>query len=303
MHQPISGVLPVVHLPLTDDDQIDFEVVRRQVDWVFENNAQGCCTGMVSELLRLSGHERLRLHEKLAEFNDGRGIVVASVGAECTKQAVNWAQHAEQSGCHALMAIPPTSTALPAAELTSYFHAIADSVGLPLIVQDASAYVGQEIPLPVLVELLDQYGADKIMFKPEAAPVGPNLSALRDATDGRAKIFEGSGGILLIDSYRRGIAGTIPGMEVLDGIVTIWRALDRGDDAAAYRTYFPICALVALQMQAGLDGFLAVEKYILHQRGLFPNQNRRHPNAWQLDPETAREVDRLLEMVISSVDG
>ena len=89
--------------------------------------------------------------------------------------------------------------------------------------QDASGYVGQAIPPGVYGELLNRYGEEKILFKPEASPVGPNLSALRDATGGRAKIFEGSGGIFLIDSYRRGIAGTMPGADLLDGVVAVWR--------------------------------------------------------------------------------
>jgi 4-hydroxy-tetrahydrodipicolinate synthase len=106
-------------------------------------------------------------------------------------------------------------------------------------------------------------------------------------------MFEGSGGIFLIDSFRRGIAGTMPGMELLDGVVAIWKALQRGDEETAYRAYFPVCAIVALQLQAGLDGFLAVEKYLMHKRGLFPNTRRRKPYGWDLDAETAAEVDRL----------
>ena len=128
-----------------------------------------------------------------------------------------------------------------------------------------------------MCNLLERYGPEKILFKPEAAPIGPNLSALRDATGGQARIFEGSGGILLIDSFRRGIAGTMPGMELLEGIVALWRALARGDDEAIYRLYYPICAIVALQLQAGLDGFLAIEKYLLVRQGLFASARRRRP--------------------------
>lgn len=75
----------------------------------------------------------------------------------------------------------------------------------------------------------------------------------------------------------------------------MWRALEQGDDEKIYRVYFPICALVALQLQAGLDGFLAVEKYVLHKRGLFATDLRRHPYSWSLDEETRLEIDRLLE--------
>jgi 4-hydroxy-tetrahydrodipicolinate synthase len=217
------------------------------------------------------------------------------VGAESTVQAIAWAREAEAAGNDALMAIPPTLTGLPESAVLDYFTALAESTALPLIVQDASAYVGQAIPLDVLVKLLDQFGPERILFKPEAAPLGPNLSALRDATGGEAKIFEGSGGILLIDSFRRGIAGTMPGMDLLDGIVEVWRALQAGDYDRAYSVYFPICALTALQMQAGLDGFLAIEKHLLVKRGLFDNASRRKPFKWILDEETKAEVDRLFE--------
>lgn len=167
--------------------------------------------------------------------------------------------------------------------------------------QDASGYVGQSIPIGVCVQLLERYGPEKILFKPEAAPNGPTLSALRDATGGRAIMFEGSGGIFLIDSFRRGIAGTMPGMDLLDGVVAVWRALKRGDEATAYRIYFPICAIVALQLQAGLDGFLAIEKYLMHKRGLFPSPRRRRPYGWELDVETAAEVDRLFAVMQSAL--
>ena len=294
----LAGVLPIVHTPFTDGDAIDEASLRRQLDWAFDTGADGCGTGMVSEILRLTTSERTRLAHLIPEIVNGRGHVFASVGAESTAQAVTWAKEAEASGNDALMAIPPTLTGLPEQVLLDYFNALAEATDLPLIVQDASAYVGQAIPLDVLVKLLDQFGPDKIQFKPEAAPLGPNLSALRDATDGRAKIFEGSGGILLIDSFRRGITGTMPGMDLLDGIIEVWRALQDGNEDRAYSVYYPICALTALQMQAGLDGFLAIEKHLLVKRGLFASDRRRRPYHWNLDSETRDEVDRLFERLL-----
>jgi 2-keto-3-deoxy-L-arabinonate dehydratase len=294
MSHAIAGVLPIVHTPFTNDDQIDVESLERQIEWACSVGTDGFCTGMVSELLRLTSRERLELNRRIAELNAGRKVVVAGVGAESTKQAVEYAQSAADAGCHAVMAIPPISSALPHHQLLDYFAALAQATPLPVIVQDASSYVGQVIPLSVHAELLDQFGPEKILFKPEASPIGPNLSALRDATQGRARIFEGSGGVCLVDSYRRGIAGTMPGMEFLPAIIALWKALQRGDEPTIYRLYFPICALVALQLQAGLDGFLAVEKYLLHQRGLFATDRRRRPYRWDMDEETRQELERLL---------
>ncbi|MFP6887205.1 MAG: dihydrodipicolinate synthase family protein [Opitutales bacterium] len=286
-------MLPIVHVPFTRDNVIDEASLRRQLDWAFEVGADGCGTGMVSEILRLTTKERLQLAHLIPEIVAGRGPIFASVGAESTAQAVTWAKEAEVASNDALMAIPPTLTALPNAALINYFTALAEATELPLIVQDASAYVGQAIPLNIPTTLLERFGPDKILFKPEADPLGPNLSALRDATGGKARIFEGSGGIVLVDSYRRGIAGTMPGMDLLDGIVTLWQALQDGDEDRAYEVYYPICALIAMQMQAGLDGFLAIEKHLLVKRGLFENTRRRRPYKWEPDEETLAEVDRL----------
>jgi 4-hydroxy-tetrahydrodipicolinate synthase len=293
MPKRLHGVLPIVHTPFTDRDEIDVATLRREIDWAFAQGADGLGTGMVSELLRLTYDERIALTHHIAEMSAGRGAVFAGVGAESTKQALAYAKAAEKAGCDAVMAVPPVTTGCPASQLVDYFCALADGISLTVIVQDASGYVGKAIPIDVYVKLLDRYGPEKIVFKPEASPIGPNLSALRDATGGKARIFEGSGGILLVDSYRRGIAGTMPGMELLDGIVALWKALERGDEEAIYRIYYPICAIVALQLQAGLDGFLAVEKDLLVKRGIFPSARRRAPNAWDLDCETAAEVDRL----------
>lgn len=301
MTKAIAGVLPVVHTPFYDDDAIDWESLERQIDWAFASGADGYCTGMVSELLRLTYHERMELTRRLGELHRDRGVVVIGVGAESTKQAIEYARGAEDAGCHAIMAIPPISTRLPAQQTFDYFHELAESVSLPLIVQDASSYVGQEIPLSVSTELLARHGEEKVMFKPEASPIGPKLSELRDATGGKAHIFEGSGGICLVDSFRRGIVGTIPGMEFLPAVVALWNALQDGNESAIYRLYLPLCALVALQLQAGLDGFLAVEKHVLQKRGLFTTDRRRKPIAWELDEETRKELERLMDLLDRAV--
>jgi 4-hydroxy-tetrahydrodipicolinate synthase len=62
-----------------------------------------------------------------------------------------------------------------------------------------------------------------------------------------------------------------------------------------------VCATVALQLQAGLDGFLAVEKHLMVKRGLFPSARRRTPHGWELDAETASEVDRLFALLQTAI--
>jgi 4-hydroxy-tetrahydrodipicolinate synthase len=93
----------------------------------------------------------------------------------------------------------------------------------------------------------------------------------------------------------------MPGTDLLDGIVALWKALAAKDEDRTYQLSLPITALVALQVQGGLDGFLAIEKYLLKKRGLFSNTAQRQPVGWQLDPETQAEVDRLFARLVQAV--
>jgi dihydrodipicolinate synthase/N-acetylneuraminate lyase len=291
----LNGVLPIIQTPFDDSGEIDWSVLQREVDWAFEQGIDGFGTGMVSEVRSLSPQERSLFAQRLVEYAHDRGPVFMSVTADTQLDSMQLALDAQASGCSAIMAAPPLKEQLDAAGLFQFFAQLGHAVNVPVIVQDASSYLGAAIPHSVYLRLLAEFDANKIVFKPEAPPNGPSISALRDATGGRARIFEGSGGVYLIDSARRGVQGTMPGMEMIDAVVVVWNAIKRNDDETAYRVHLPLGSIVTLQMQAGLDGFLAIEKYLLRKRGVLTNENRRPPIAWRLDLETAQEVDRLFD--------
>jgi 4-hydroxy-tetrahydrodipicolinate synthase len=77
--------------------------------------------------------------------------------------------------------------------------------------------------------------------------------------------------------------------------------LKAGDEERTYELSLPIGAIVALQLQAGLDGFLAIEKYLLKKRGIFRNTLQRQPVGWELDDETQAEVDRLFTRLMAAL--
>lgn len=295
----LSGVLPVFQTPYFDDESIDWDTLDRELDWLLERKTNGVVMAMVSEILRLSAEERQQMAEHVCRSVCDRAAVVISVGAESSHTTERLARHAEQAGATAIMAIPPVSIGLGNDQLLKYYRRLIECVSIPVIVQDASGYVGRPMTIVMQAQLLDEFGSQKVLFKPEAAPLGPNLSALRDASQGKACVFEGSGGIALVDSFRRGIVGTMPGADLIDGIVALWDALQAGDDASTYRLSLPISALVALQ--TGLDGFLTVEKYLLKKQGVFKNTIIRGPVAFRLDDETCSEVDRLFELMQQAV--
>ena len=294
MPPSLTGVFPVFQTPFRDDDSIDEEVLATEIEWMYGHGIDGIVMAMVSEVMRLSGEERRQLAELSCELGLPHGPVVISVGAESTSVAVGFARHAAEVGASAVMAIPPTSVAAGEDELAVYYQALLDAIELPVIIQDASGYVGQPLSIQMQADLLEAH-PNRVLFKPEAVPIGPRLTALRDATGGAAPVFEGSGGISLVDSYRRGISGTMPGAEVCWAIVALWSALVDGDQSRIDAINGPLSSLISLQ--TSLDAFIAVEKHLLVKQGVFTSTRMRRPVGYTLDAETAAEVDRLFELL------
>ncbi len=301
MTRAIAGVLPVLATPFAVDESIDYDALAELVDWQYRQGADGLTIAMVSEMLRLTDAERCELVERVVVLNRDRGVVVVSVGAESTSMALERARHAESVGANAVMAIPPTTVTLDDDEQYAYFSRIADAVALPLIVQDASGYVGTPLSTTLQARLLLGYGPQKVAFKPEAPPLGQRLQSLLDATDATARAFEGSGGQALMDTHPRGVVGTMPGSDLVWAIVALWRALESQQVRRARTIHAALTPLLSLA--PGLDGYIALEKYLLCKQGVLPNRVVRGPVAYRLDGRTELLVDYFFEDLYATVHG
>lgn len=298
--QQLAGVLPVFQTPFDNRYRIDYLALEKLFDWLFANGADGVVFAMVSEILRLSSEERDEVARRACQFSRGRGPCVISVGAESAVTACRHAQHAEAVGAAAVMATPPLLHVAGEDELLGYFTAIAGAVSIPLIVQDASGYVGQSLSITLHARLHAELRG-RVMFKPEAPPIGPRLTRLLEATGGQALVFEGTGGLHLIDSFRRGVVGTMPAGDVVWALAALWRALRGGDFSRAYRIAGPLTLLLSLQ--TSVDSFVAVEKHLLVRQGVLPSSRMRGPVADVLDPPLRQEADRLMDLLRAAVDG
>lgn len=299
MSKVLAGVLPVLATPFDENGICDTGALASEVDWVIDHGAHGVVLGMVSEVLRLSSEERDALTKATCQVVDGRVSVTASVGAESGHTASRYAKNAESVGADALMAIPPMATSCDDSELFSYYSGIIEAVDLPVIVQDASGYFGRPLSIELQAKLCAAYG-DRAMFKPEAPPIGPRLSQLLEVTDGSARVFEGTGGLALVDMYKRGIAGTMPGPDVVWAVVALWHALEADDDDKICRIQGPLSALES--MLTSIDTFVAVQKHLLHRQHVIPSTFVRGPVGYRLDADTVREVDRIFDWLLQAVN-
>lgn len=299
-HSVLRGVLPVFQTPYHTDETIDFDTLEREIEWLFASGSDGIVMAMVSETLRLSTEERKEMAATICKLAQKRGTSVISVGAESSHVTEHLARHAEAVGATAVMAIPPIAVALDESELLGYYRRLLGAISIPVVVQDASSYVGRPMSIAMQAQLLDEFGEARCMYKPEAPPLVERLAELRAVTDNRAIVYEGSGGVALVDSFQHGIAGTMPGADLIRALVPLWRALEESRLDDARRIHSPLAALIAIQKT--LDAYLAVEKHLLVKQGIFKNKIVRGPVGWRMSPEVEKEVDRLFDELMAAAD-
>jgi len=293
------GVYPVIQTPLDDRDQIDEVVFEAEINWLIESGVKGLVLAMVSEVMRFSAAERRNQWQIVLRILDGRLPLIVSVGGESTAIAIQLAKVAESDGASALMATPPASFPATSSEIYSYYTAIIEAVQIPLIVQDASNYMGQPLELELYGKLLEKYGNTRVQFKPEAKPVKERMAALQEIAGGKAKVYEGQSGLDLLDTHPLGLVGTMPGAEICWAIVAIWEALEAKDLVRASAIHACVSKLVALQPT--IDAYVAVEKYLLVKQGIFTSSRQRGPVSTVLSEQTKNEIDLIFNELVKVV--
>lgn len=295
----LQGVQVVFQTPFYEDGRLDMETFDRQLDWLFDEGVDGIVFAMVSEILRLSSEERDAVTISACRFAQNRGgDSIISVGAESVTTAIRHARVAADAGATALMAAPPSLFRVDDDGLLRYYMSIAEAVPLPMVVQDASGYVGAPLSIDLQARLHHELG-ELAYFKPEAPPIGPRVTQLRERTGNSARIFEGTGGLYLIDSFRRGAVGTMPAGDLVWALVPLWRALVSGNFDHAYRISGPLAQIISLQ--TSLDSFVAIEKRNLVREGIFPTATMRQPTGEVIDDQMVEEVDRLVDLLRQAV--
>ena len=285
----LAGVFNVISTPIDNNDEIDQKTLKKEIDWLIKCGSNGAVLAMVSEVLRFSASERRKQWQLSLEYLSDRIPLVVSVGAESAAIAVGLAKDAQKDGATAVMATPPSAFVASADEVKNYYQRIIEAVDITVIVQDASNYLGAPIELDTYVELIDKYGDERVQFKPEAKPVKDRLEQLNKISNNRARVFEGQGGIDLLDTHPLGVKGTMPGAEVPWAIVGLWNALENKDLSTAGAIHTPLAKLISYQTT--LDAYVAVEKYLLVKQGVFSNTNQRGPVGFKLDQDTKNKID------------
>ncbi|HUE76162.1 MAG TPA: dihydrodipicolinate synthase family protein [Chloroflexota bacterium] len=291
MAKQFRGVYAIPPTPFTEGDRIDAESLRQIVDFCVTSGVHGIVAPVnASEGPFLTDEERRTVVEIIVEQTNGRVPVVAGVSSVSTRATLEHARHAESAGADALMAMPPYVRHPTADEIPAFYTALASESRLPIFIQNYVVPVGTPMSASLVARLMREL--DNVSYLKEETAQAPQLMTQIKALAGQAMLgmMGGMAGRYLLDEYARGACGTMPACEVADAHVSVWNALEAGDEKLARERFRLLLPLLNYESMFGI----VVYKEVLRRRGIIANARVRAPGSPSLDEHNHRELDAIL---------
>ena len=299
MSKPISfqGVYPILATPFRDDESLDLESFDRLIRFMAQLGVDGVTIlGVLGESNRMLDREREELIETAVNAAGNMPVIVGTSHAG-TRAALGLSQMAESLGADGVMVTPQAEPVPNEDRVFEYYRAIADGIGIALVVQDHPASTAVHMSVALMSRIVSEISR-VTCIKEEATPTPPKIRALRQGMKTRTvPILTGLGALYGQFDLEAGSSGFNTGFAFPEVLQAMVRAAKAGDAARVHELYTRFLPLIVFEQQPGV----AVRKEILRLRGLIRSSKVRHPGA-DLQPATREQLQSLLAQVLPGVD-
>ncbi len=279
--------------PFAVSGEVDHQSLQRLMAYVVEAGADGVVfPGVASEFDFLTSTERTAALEVIAEAAGGRLPIVVGASAATAAEAGALAREGAARGATAAMVMAPAAVGSEVASLVAFFAAVAETAGIPIVLQNAPPPVGAGLPVETTLEVAAC--VPEIRFvKEETLPCGQRITRLiAGALATLEGVIGGAGGRYIVDELNRGAAGTMPAAELTEAHAAIVRAHRDGDGATARLIFNRTLPLLSFQAVFRMR----MTKAVLVARGIFSTELCRAPGP-DLDAGDRRELRAMLDEV------
>lgn len=150
----IKGIVTPIVTPMHEDESVNTEELRRQVDRQIEGGVHGIFPfGTNGEGYILNASEKELVLRTVVDQVAGRVPVYAGTGAISTKETIEQSAMAKDAGADVLSIITPSFAAASQDELYAHYKAVADAVDLPIVLYNIPARAGNAIAPATVAKL------------------------------------------------------------------------------------------------------------------------------------------------------
>ena len=289
----LAGVFNILATPFDATQQVDYDSLRRLVEFQLDKGAYGLTIlGVLGEAAKLTVDERTRVTRTVIDTVNGRVPVVVGTSHHDRATCIALSRDASAAGATGVMVAPPPMDNPTDEAVIALYEEIADAIARPIVVQDYPVVNNITMTPDMLAALAERIPYARYL-KLEDPPLMQKISAIRARTD-RLAIFGGLGGMFFLEELKRGADGTMTGFAFTEILVAVFNAFSAGRVADAERLFDHYLPLIRFENQPVIN--LTIRKELLYRRGAIAHPMPRTPFA-PIDPGTGEEIGWILKRV------
>jgi 4-hydroxy-tetrahydrodipicolinate synthase len=150
----LKGSFVAIVTPMFEDGSIDYESLRKLIDFHCENSSDGIVVvGTSGESPTITFEEHTNLIKETIEYTSKRLPVIAGTGANSTEEAIFLTNSAKELGADAALIVAPYYNKPPQEGLYRHFKKINDEVDIPQILYNVPSRTCSDIENKTVIEL------------------------------------------------------------------------------------------------------------------------------------------------------
>jgi 2-keto-3-deoxy-L-arabinonate dehydratase len=220
------GIYPILYAYFDERDRLDRGAMARQVEYCIAAGAHGIAVlGLVTEVHKMDVNERLALVEMVGDLIAKRVPYAVTIGEPSLQGHIEFARAAQRSGADWVILQPPPVKGTTEADVIKFFGAVAESVNIPVAVQNNPVNLDVSLSVAGLLTL-NRNHPQITLLKGEGFSI--DIARVIEGSGGAYTVFGGHGGIEFPALLRAGGRGLIPAPDFLAAQVRLFNVWDTG---------------------------------------------------------------------------
>lgn len=150
----VEGSWPALVTPFTEKDEVNYDVLRRLVNFHAENRSNGILLmGSTGEAILLTKDEREKIIDTVIAEAGGKVPVMVGVAAVSTRDTLENARYAKEAGADCGLVVQPPYIKPTQNALYHYFKDVADAVDLPFVIYNNPERCGVNVEPETIARL------------------------------------------------------------------------------------------------------------------------------------------------------
>ena len=296
----LNGSIPIIPTPFNSDESIDADALRNLIEFAINNGIEAVCLpAYASEFYKLTDAERLWVVKIAVEQAAGRIQIVAQSNHASLKVAIELAKANIESGADVISLAVPRIFSLPESSIYKYLSQFLKAISdVPVLIQDFNPG-GSSISVSLINKLRLENENFKYL-KLEEPLCAPKFEEILRVTENTVEVFEGWGGLYMLELIAVGIGGVMPGLGVSDILQKIFYLRKNGENDKAFSYFERVMPQIFFSLQ-NMELFHYAEKELLVARRVLKNSNVRNA-AYIPDAFTVSYIKELNERILVLVE-